>query len=76
MSFFAAILKMMAGLEVVSMWAEASWLCETTQELPGPQYTRANAMVPGTVPGAGFRPRYTLYSVMVPALLAGGSHDR
>ena len=37
LSFLAAILKMMAGLEVVSTWAEASWLCETTQELPGPQ---------------------------------------
>ncbi len=76
LSFFAAILKMMAGLEVVSIWAEASWLWDTTQELPGPQYTLAKAMVPGTVPGAGFRPRYTLYSVMVPALLAGGSQER
>ncbi len=26
LSFLAAILNMMAGLEVVSMWAEASWL--------------------------------------------------
>lgn len=33
-------------------------------------------MVPGTVPGAGFNPKYTLYSVMVPALLAGGSQDK
>lgn len=76
LSFFAAILNIMAGLEVVSMCAEANWLWETTQELPGPQYTRANAIVPGTVPGAGFNPRYTLYSVIVPALLAGGSQDK
>lgn len=76
LSFLAAILNIIAGLEVVSMCAEANWLWETTQELPGPQYTRAKAMVPGTVPGAGFRPKYTLYSVMVPALLAGGSHDK
>lgn len=50
------------------------WL--TTQELPGPQYTRANAMVPGCDPGCGLRPRYTEYSVIVPAELAGGSQDR
>ena len=30
LSFFAAILKMMAGLLVVSMCALASWACDTT----------------------------------------------
>ena len=37
LSFLAAIRKMIAGFEVVSMCAEASWLWDTTQELPRPQ---------------------------------------
>ena len=76
LSFFAAILKMMAGLLVVSMWALASWAWDTTHWEAGPQYTLAKAMVPGCAPGWGLRPRYTEYSVMAPAELAGGSQER
>ena len=66
----------MAGLEVVSICAEASCECDTTHEDPAPQYTLAKAMVPGWAPGCGFSPRYTEYSMMVPALFAGGSQER
>ena len=67
---------MMAGLLVVSMCALASWACDTTHWEAGPQYTLAKAMVPGWAPGCGLRPRYTEYSVMAPAELAGGSQER
>jgi len=37
---------MMAGFEVVSMWALVSCPCDTTHCDEGPQYTLANAIVP------------------------------
>ena len=58
------------------MCALASWACDTTHWEAGPQYTLAKAMVPGWAPGCGLRPRYTEYSVMAPAELAGGSQER
>ena len=80
-SFRAAILKMMAGLVVKSMCAEARLAVVTTHEGFGPQYTRTNANWAG-VPGfcsvaAAFRTaRYTEYSVILPAVFCGGSHDK
>ena len=69
-------MKIMAGLDEVSIWAEANWLLDTTQEHPGPQYTDAKAIVPAAVSETGFRPSLMLYSVILPALFAGGSHKR
>lgn len=48
LSFLAAIRKIMAGLEVTSMWALVSCPCDTTHCDDGPQYTRANAIVPNS----------------------------
>jgi len=62
--FLAAMRNMMAGFEVVSMWALVSCLCDTTQCDEGLQYTLANAIVPGWAVGCGFNPKYTEYSVM------------
>lgn len=46
LSFLAAMRKMMAGFEVTSMWALVNCPCDTTHCDDGPQYTRANAIVP------------------------------
>ena len=46
LSFLAAIRNMIAGFEVTSMWALVSCPCDTTHWDDGPQYTRANAIVP------------------------------
>ena len=69
-------MKIIAGLDEVSIWAEVNWLWDTTQEHPGPQYTDAKAIVPAAVSDTGFTPSLTLLSVIVPALFAGGSHNR
>ena len=70
MSFLAAILKMMAGLVVVSMWAAARLELGTTHWALGPQNTRTKAswegdeetvlVSPWVVVCADFTARYTL----------------
>lgn len=80
-SFLAAILKMMAGLLVVSTWAEARCVELTTQYGLGPQYTRtkARAAGPGFWSPAGpavlRTARYTVYSRISPLVLVGGSQE-
>ena len=64
------------------MCAEARLAVVTVQEGFGPQYTRTKASwagLPGFVStcGAAFRTaRYTEYSVILPAVFCGGSHER